>query len=476
MMADRNATAASGKSVVTVSGANALSGDHPTGADFGPDSFQNATPGVLGGGSPTVTGGIQEALNWAKNNPGVTKVLVTGSVTVSATINVPSRVVIETVGAINLASGPANTGPMFQASEVQSVEIRGGTLSGNGAYVGNSKGLIELAGATDCSIHDLTITNASCWGINLKLGAKNRVYSVRIVNPGYDGLVCTDTGTLLSGVYIEGAGAGGVAGDGLTFYRGAKFCVAAGCAAYNCIGTGLTMGSNAGALTSDCVFDGCVAYENKNHGFYVGYQDNSPSDVSRCVVSNCLAANNGLDGIYLLRAQDCVVTGNICSNNSQSPPLTYVGVQVADDGAVGSTFNTISGNLCFDNQPTKTQQRGFSMGSLSAHNTVRDNDFRRNSLPPLLNMNGPGNIVRGNHGYNPQGFAVPTPGAPRATNTNPFAVRIYILSSYSGAYSITDPQGVTGPFLPCVPGHQIDLDVGATIATTGTVTWKWYGT
>ena len=475
-MATRSPTVAPAESVVTVSGANARSGDQSTGADFGPDSFQNATPGVQGNGSPTSTGGIQEALNWAKSHPGVTKVLVTGNVTVSATINVPSQVVIEIVGTIILASGPQNTQPMFQASGAQSVEIRGGTLCGNGVYVGNSKGLIELTGATDCSVHDLTITNASCWGINLKLGDKNRVYSVRIVNPGYDGLVCTDTGTLLSNVYIEGAGAGGVAGDGLTFYRGARFCAAVGCAASDCIGTGFTMGSNAGAITSDCVFEACLAYRNKNHGFYVGYQDNSPSDVSRCVVANCLASNNNLDGIYLLRAQDCAVHGNICADNSQNPPLTYVGIQVADDGAVGSSFNMISGNLCFDNQPAKTQQRGFSMGSLSAHNTVRDNDFRRNSLPPLLNMTGPGNVVGGNHGYNPQGFAVLTPGGPKVTNTNPFAVRIYILASYSGAYSITDPEGINGPFLPCVPGHQIVLDVGATITTTGAVTWKWYGT
>jgi hypothetical protein len=81
------------------------------------------------------------------------------------------------------------------------------------------------------------------------------------------------------------------------------------------------------------------------------------------------------------------------------------------------------------------------------------------------------------------GFGVSTPTFPATAtnvqNTNPFPVRIYLLTAGAGtAFTITDPAGnVQAITVALAAGMEFTLDPGAQIQFTYTTapTWKWYG-
>lgn len=94
---------------------------------------------------------------------------------------------------------------------------------------------------------------------------------------------------------------------------------------------------------------------------------------------------------------------------------------------------------------------------------------------------GPGVITtRMIGGVNNQGFSMTTPAVPTSgtalQNTNPFSVRIYVLTASGVTYTITDPSGTTSPSITAAAGSEITLAPGASITPTyTTLTWKWYG-
>ena len=92
--------------------------------------------------------------------------------------------------------------------------------------------------------------------------------------------------------------------------------------------------------------------------------------------------------------------------------------------------------------------------------------------------------IRGDTGHPlNQGFSVTTPAFPATAtnvqNTNPFSVRIYLLTAGAGtAFTITDPAGnVQAITVALAAGMEFTLDPGAQIQFTYTTapTWKWYG-
>ena len=94
-----------------------------------------------------------------------------------------------------------------------------------------------------------------------------------------------------------------------------------------------------------------------------------------------------------------------------------------------------------------------------------------------------GLTVKDNYPFNPQGFAITTPEVGASTvdvqNTNPFPVRIYLLTGGTGtAFQITDPSGTAQAItVTLAAGMEFTLDPGAKIQFTYTAapTWKWYG-
>ncbi|MEM3193133.1 MAG: hypothetical protein QXZ36_07420 [Thermoproteota archaeon] len=82
-----------------------------------------------------------------------------------------------------------------------------------------------------------------------------------------------------------------------------------------------------------------------------------------------------------------------------------------------------------------------------------------------------------------QGFSVTTPAFPSSgtavKNTNPFPVRIYLLTlGGATAVSITDPSGTSKSLAAPAAGNEYTLDPGASITFTWSSTsptWLWYG-
>ena len=79
-----------------------------------------------------------------------------------------------------------------------------------------------------------------------------------------------------------------------------------------------------------------------------------------------------------------------------------------------------------------------------------------------------------------QGFATTTPAVPAsgsaAKNTNPFKVRLTVLTASGATATITDPSGTVGSSFPITAGQFIELDSNAQITPTyTTLTWQPYG-
>jgi parallel beta-helix repeat protein len=103
---------------------------------------------------------------------------------------------------------------------------------------------------------------------------------------------------------------------------------------------------------------------------YSGDKDN--------LVENNLCEANGQSGIQLWDGTRNTVKNNICKSNSQSAPNQFCGISIA-----ATTNSLISGNHCFDDQPTKTQKHGIEETSNSYSNTITNNDCRRNAQEGL---------------------------------------------------------------------------------------------
>jgi hypothetical protein len=78
------------------------------------------------------------------------------------------------------------------------------------------------------------------------------------------------------------------------------------------------------------------------------------------------------------------------------------------------------------------------------------------------------------------GFSVTTPAVPAsgsaAKNTNPFKVRLTVLTASGATATITDPSGTVGSSFPITAGQFIELDSNAQITPTyTTLTWQPYG-
>ena len=163
------------------------------------------------------------------------------------------------------------------------------------------------------------------------------------------------------------------------------------CYVANCRGPGF----HAGGRLEDSEFFDNEARENLGDGFYfcawvtritvrnnkfignrgsgVGGLGDS-GDIENVVEDNRCECN-GTSGISLWNGEGNTVRNNICLNNSQREPGRWSGISLA------KTENSIiTGNRCFDDQPTKTQKRGIEQLTNCRGNTVFDNDCRGNLL------------------------------------------------------------------------------------------------
>lgn len=92
------------------------------------------------------------------------------------------------------------------------------------------------------------------------------------------------------------------------------------------------------------------------------------------------------EGAYvLLGSQNNRIRGNTAKNCDQAAATASLGgIVLRDSGATGSTGNLIEGNICYDDQGTKTQNYGLNLqGTSSKRNIVGVNDFDGNKTAPI---------------------------------------------------------------------------------------------
>ena len=233
-------------------------------------------------------------------------------------------------------------------------------------------------------------------------------------------------------------------------------------------------------IQCDNVSIGRVICKGTNVGLSI--VDSTNVTVAGVVASNC-------------RAQGCAV-GDGGSTGTTSHVAISSGVfqdcGTSNTGGVSCGFGTFVGSSglttdvrwqnCIAYNTVATMLYGY--GEETGGGTISDvsvigGRLSGNTAPYLL-ASGSGTTFQNVFGVNPQGFSVTTPSVPTSgtaiKNTNPFPVRIYVLTASGVTYTITDPSGTVGPSISASAGSEITLDPGASITPTyTTLTWKWYG-
>ncbi len=255
-------------------------------------------------------------------------------------------------------------------------------------------------------------------------------------------------------------------------------CQVIGNECYANSGSGIAALGNSSAITVDSiVINGNLIHDNAGHGIILG-ELGVASVASSSQISGNESYRNDLNGIYITGSgySGTRVIGNSAYNNA------FGGANQSGIVIDNVTDCIVTGNVAYDNQATKTQQYGIATVDSEARALITDNVVSGNLTAAML-LQGTGDVVHGNLGFNPLGFTVTTPSFPATAtnvqNTNPFPVRIYLLTAGTmTAFQITDPAGnVQAISTAPVAGQEFTLDPGANIQFTYTVaaTWKWYG-
>jgi parallel beta-helix repeat protein len=149
---------------------------------------------------------------------------------------------------------------------------------------------------------------------------------------------------------------------------------------------------------SFCTVTGCVSRGNTGRGIQVSAYtgDTTARAVGNAVVGN-VAEGNGGAGIILLGATYTTVSGNLCMNNGTTV-ASQGGIHLTNVGAVYSTNNVVQGNVCTDNQGSKTQAYGIiCVNASDTLNTIVDNEVGGNLTSPI-SESGVTNVRRSNRG------------------------------------------------------------------------------
>lgn len=320
--------------------------------------------------------------------------------------------------------------------------IRTTGTTGPGAII--SEGLQNTKPSRHVTIADSYFTDSAGYGILVDEPSEDITFdNVHVVSGDTHGIVFLATGTRFKfiggssqsnaghGFYIQGSNtvnALEIVGfdasynttDGYNFANVNNLQIIGGFARNNGAN-----GINLDGITGPAQLIGVNVRENVNHGILA-------TNINMTTISGCSVILNADSGIYVNNTSASGrnnLVNNIIMNNGST------GAASGDSGIVltGSSANTatlIRGNLCTDNQGTKTQRYGLILGSTNRANCiVEGNDFRDN-LTGTLTVSGSSStdVIRNNAGYNPQGPASITVTASPFTYTagaTPETVYIY---------------------------------------------------
>lgn len=309
-------------------------------------------------------------------------------------------------GTVYLPPGTYSVGAFIALKDKVSIVGAGREATILKARAGLATGIIVGAtadSASDLTIRDLTLdgdyaTNAlSIRGVQVTAGARLRIRDITVRNTGYGGILL-QTGTVdstIEGCRIENVGLGSEAnGFGISFVGLSHRCKALHNRVIGARGMGIGGGSAVGNAPQDVEVSGNYIDQTGSStyeaiGFTAGCDrlivrgnqifnsmDNgiSVSCSEATVVGNIVngAQNSGIH----LGGLNCTCTGNVVKNSGREVgAVIFAGILLS-----GSTGSVVTGNRCFDDQGTKTQDYGIreSAGTGCDYNVIAANVVRGN--------------------------------------------------------------------------------------------------
>jgi len=158
-------------------------------------------------------------------------------------------------------------------------------------------------------------------------------------------------------------------------------------------------------------------------GILVDTSTSSDPPLRTLIMKGNICKGNALAGISV-SASETIIEGNICYNNNKdcgTPPALRAGILLLTGQSPVISNVSISGNRCFDDQPTPTQNYGISVSQMSNQITdilISNNDLRGNGAGGIGELDCSLFRVTGNLGYNPRGLAPIVVGDSPFTYTN----------------------------------------------------------
>jgi parallel beta-helix repeat protein len=209
--------------------------------------------------------------------------------------------------------------------------------------------------------------------------------------------------------------------------------------------------------------------------------DTGPANYLIIADNRCEA--NGIAGIYLSGNTNCVCVGNICRSNGQSAAArsngSGNGITLNENSGTGAqpvNDCVIADNLCFDDQPTPTQQYGIrewqGQPGWYNRNVIQGNNARGNVVQGLGILSTT-DSVRGNVGWNPVGaLTAPTVPASGVAMVNPFPYDATVHIAGGTVSRVAVGSTTTG-----LTSGTFRLPVGQSVTLTYITapSWTWFG-
>ena len=247
-------------------------------------------------------------------------------------------------------------------------------------------------------------------GMYLAVGTPYRVsvQNCKVVDNYYNGIVCSGFEFTLIGCGMFGNGTAadsyglhlsscyqakvygchvGNDNSGMANWGGIYFYLAGrnsimGCSVYSNTNTGINLSNEA---NDNQIVGNWVSY----NGIYgIEMANGERNNINDNVVS--YSEEHGI-AVHAANTLNNVVMGNVSYNNGQKTANTYDGIWIYD-----ATYNIVIGNICYDDQGSKTQRYGISEENNSDYNTITHNHVRSTSDMRSVGAN---DIIHSNLGY-----------------------------------------------------------------------------
>jgi hypothetical protein len=182
-------------------------------------------------------------------------------------------------------------------------------------------------------------------------------------------------------------------------------------------------------------------------------------------ISGNFVARSAQDGIAISSSggtiQDVILTNNILKNNGQGGASNNTfGITLS--GSVAYSRVTLTGNVTFDDQVTKTQTYGLGINATITGAVIQDNNFQNNKTGSINIVSGSiTGWIANNPGYNPLGPLAVTPAASPWTYTAGSTPEVLYLNG--GTVSSVVKNSIT---LASATGTQVNFQPGETAVIT----------